>query len=209
MKTLKPVKAGVGHRIAAGFVALGLVAAACGSGAAAAPAGIVRTPPPDVGSIVLPDASAANEPFAMKAQPGELLLVYFGYTSCPDICPTTLADLREALRDLDANAKSIDVAMITIDPDRDEGEILDRYIHAFFDRAHAIRTEEDGVLRAAADAFGAGYEVATQVDGEIEVAHTAFLYAVDSSGRIILQWPFGTPPEDLRNDMEYLFEEGV
>jgi protein SCO1/2 len=188
---------------------LGLLIAACGTEAAAAPAGIVRSPAPEVGAIQLPDASVGGEPFAMKAQPGELLMVYFGYTSCPDICPTALADLKSAVADLGEDAARVEVAMVTIDPSRDEGEILDRYIHAFFDRAHALRTENESELRRAADAFGADYEVSADADGEVEVAHTAFLYAVDSAGRILLQWPFGISSEDLRKDMEYLFEGGV
>jgi protein SCO1/2 len=188
---------------------LGLLIAACGTEVAAAPAGIVRSPAPEVGAIQLPDASVGGEPFAMKAQPGELLMVYFGYTSCPDICPTTLADLKSAVADLGEDAARVEVAMVTIDPSRDEGEILDRYIHAFFDRAHALRTENESELRRAADAFGADYEVSADADGEVEVAHTAFLYAVDSAGRILLQWPFGISSEDLRKDMEYLFEGGV
>lgn len=180
---------------------------ACSSDEVRAPAGIVRSPAPEVGAVALPDAS--GEPFAMKAQQDELLLVYFGFTSCPDVCPTTLADLRRALRGLDGSADRVDVAMVTVDPGRDTAENLDAYVHAFFDRAHALRTDDEAALAAAAEAFGAAYEVVENDEGEIEVSHTAFLYAVDSGGRVVLQWPFGTSSDDMRDDIEYLFERGA
>jgi protein SCO1/2 len=193
----------VGVVLAAFVILLG----ACSSDEVRAPAGIVRSPAPEVGAVALPDAS--GELFAMKAQQDELLLVYFGFTSCPDVCPTTLADLRRALRGLDGSADRVDVAMVTVDPGRDTAENLDAYVKAFFDRAHALRTDDENALAAAAEAFGAAYEVAENDAGEIEVSHTAFLYAVDSGGRVVLQWPFGTSSDDMRGDIEFLFEQGA
>ena len=52
-------------------------------------------------------------------------------------------------------------------------------------------------------------DVLAQLEGEIEVSHTAFLYAVDSAGRVVLQWPFGTSSDDMKDDIEYLFEQGA
>ena len=169
----------------------------------------MRDPAPDVGSIVLPDGSMGGSEFIMKAKVGDLLLVYFGYTSCPDVCPTTLADLRNALRDLGESANRVQVAFVTIDPNRALADDLTNYIRAFFDEGHALRTADPDVLRSAADAFGADYEVTGREDGLFDVVHTAFLYAVDSDGRILVQWPFGTTPEDMTNDLAYLFDQGV
>jgi protein SCO1/2 len=192
------------------LIALTLILAACGSDAPSAPAGIVREPAPDVSSVTLPDESAGGVAFATKAQPGEILLVYFGYTSCPDVCPTTLADVRRALSEMDdERATRVDLAFATVDPDRDDGERLTAYAQTFVPGAHALRTDDPDELRSAADAYGASYEVSTNDNGDIEVAHSAFLYAVDANGRIRLTWPFGTPHEDLTRDMEYLFNEGV
>lgn len=185
---------------------LTLLVAACSGDAVEGPTGIVRDPAPQVGSVVLGDASNGGEPFSMQADEGELLVVYFGYTACPDICPTTLADFRSAVRRLDEErAEAIDVAMVTVDPMRDDAERLTSYVQSFFAGSHALRTEDAGVLRSAADAFGADYEVVIEGDN-IKVAHTAFLYAIDDVGRIQLQWPFGATSEDMANDLEYLLE---
>jgi protein SCO1/2 len=166
----------------------------------------VRDPAPDVSGVVLDDAANGGQPFAMRADAGELLVVYFGYTACPDICPTTLADFRSAVRRLDDDrAAAVDVAMITVDPMRDDAERLTSYVQSFFAGSHALRTEDAALLRSAADAFGADYQVV--IDGDdIEVGHTAFLYAIDAAGLIQLQWPFGATSEDMASDLEYLLE---
>ncbi|MDV7390488.1 SCO family protein, partial [Arthrospira platensis SPKY1] len=83
-------------------------------------AGYRRDPAPVVGDLTLPDVGNGGEEFAIRAEPGEILAVYFGYTNCPDFCPTTLSDLRLATRRIDpALAERVDLAMITVDPDRD------------------------------------------------------------------------------------------
>jgi protein SCO1/2 len=196
-------------RHAVAVVVLALLLAACGS-APAAPSGIVRDPPPDVGEVSLPDASAGGAPFVIKPAPGRLLLVYFGFTSCPDVCPTTLADVRRALQDLEPElAARVELAMITVDPGRDDGERLTAYAHTFVPGAHALRTDDPAQLAAAAEAFGASYEVTTNEGGQVEVGHTAFLYAVDAAGHIRITWPFGIRHGDIENDLRYLFDQGV
>ena len=193
-------------RKAALLAALALVVAGCSDGTVEGPTGIVRDPAPEVSAVVLEDASNGGQPFAMRADEGELLIAYFGFTACPDICPTTLADFRSAVRRLEEDrADAVDLAMITVDPMRDTGERLTVYVQSFHEGAHALRTEDAELLRAAADAFGADYEVV--IDGDdIEVGHTAFLYAIDAAGKIRLQWPFGATSEDMAHDLEYLLE---
>ena len=186
-----------------------LFVAACGASSPAVLTGMVREPAPDVGGVVLPYEANGGRDFTTRAEPGRLLLVYFGYTSCPDVCPTTLADLRTAVQGLGDEGERVDVAIITVDPDRDVPERVTNYLHAFFDDGHALRTGDPAQLAAAADRYGAAYEVTTTADGSVEVAHSAFLYVVDSAGRILVQWPFGTLSEDMKNDLAYLFAEGV
>ncbi|MGI9647073.1 MAG: SCO family protein [Acidimicrobiia bacterium] len=189
------------------LAAVGAVAlAACGGNAIGEPTGMIRQPAPNVSTVALPDESIGGAAFEMQANDGELLVVYFGYTSCPDVCPTTLADLRYAVGEMGSDGDLVDVAMITVDPDRDDAERLIAYIQTFFPGGRALRTEDDMILRSAADAFGADYEV-VETDGEIDVGHTAFLYAIDSDGLIRLQWAFGVAAEDLHHDLRYLLEK--
>lgn len=142
----------------------------------------------------------------MVAEPDRVLVVYFGYTSCPDICPTTMADLRLAVQQLGDDAERIDVAFVTVDPGRDDAERITRYIQAFFPDGHALRTDDPVRLEEAAFPFGAAYQVVTHEDGEVEVAHSAFLYAIDSDGVVQVQWPFGFTSEDMASDLEKLLK---
>ncbi len=151
-----------------------------------------------------PDAGAEGAPFQMVAPQGDLLLVYFGYTSCPDVCPTTLADLKKALADLGDDAARVTVAMETIDIGRDTDEIISEYVQSFIAGAHGLRARDDATLRAAADAFGADYDVTVGDSGEYEVMHTAHLYAVDDQGNIQVTWTFGTEPETIARDIRIL-----
>lgn len=188
-----------------GALALLTVIVACGDDGAYVPAGMVRTPPPEVATVHLPDVTSGTD-FVFRAGPEELLVVYWGYTSCPDICPTTMADLRRAVVDLGDDADRIDVAVVTVDPERDTPDVLTAYVRAFFPDGSAVRTEDPAVLAAAAEPFGAAYEVSTNDEGYVEVVHTAFLYAIDDRGLIRLTWPFGIESEDIHRDLVSLLE---
>jgi protein SCO1 len=176
-----------------------IVLAACGGDDAHEFAGYVRTPEPQVDVAPLPNLTAAGEDFELRARPDALLLTFFGYTNCPDFCPTTLADTRAAVRRLDpADAERVDVAMITVDPDRDL-ELLPAYVQSFDERWIGLGTDDAALLAEVAGPFGASY----QVDGD-EVAHSTQLYAIDDQGRLIMTWPFGTSSEQLAGDLEAL-----
>ena len=169
--------------------------------------GYVVDPPVKVDTVSLPIADGSGE-FPMVARPGGLEVVYFGYTFCPDVCPTTMADLRKALAELPAEeAERIGVVMVTIDPARDTAEVLDGYVSNFVEDGVSLRTDDDAALRAATDAFGANYEVTTNAEGDVEVAHTGELYAVDDTGTVVMQWPFGTSYESLARDLRSLLGE--
>ena len=182
--------------------------AAGGEGDANELAGYSREPAPEVGDLELPDLSNASAPFALRAEPGELLVVYFGYTNCPDFCPTTLSDVRLARRELDDPSK-VDVAMITIDPDRDL-PILADYVGGFFpDDGHALGTDDPALLARVAAPFGTSYDIATNAEGEIEVGHRTDLYAVDDQGRLALTWPFGISKDALAADFRHLLGDAT
>ena len=183
----------------------GAVLAACGDEPAEF-TGYRREPAPVVAEFSLPDLSNGGEPFTLRADPGELLIVYFGYTNCPDFCPTTLSDVRLAAQLLDDDADRIEVAMIAVDPDRDL-PILADYVGGFFDDGHALGTDDPSALAQVAAPFGVQYDVTTTDDGEIDVAHTTQLYAVDDSGELVMTWQFGVSKDDLAVDFEQLLDE--
>jgi protein SCO1/2 len=209
MNRLARLLAGAPQRLVVALVVVATLAVGCADSTPTGLAGIVREPAPDVSGAILSDGANGGADFTTVARAGHLLLVYFGFTFCPDICPTTLADTRKALRGLGDRAELVDFAMITIDPERDRPEGLTEYVQAFFEYGHALRTDDAERLRRVADAYGADYRVIKRDDGVVEVEHSAFLYVVDSRGRILVQWAFGTPSEDMTNDLAYLFDQGV
>jgi protein SCO1/2 len=189
------------------LAALALPLVACGADKEAKVlSGYQLTPPPAVGALSLPDASADGADFTFASAPDRYLVVYFGYTSCPDVCPTTLAEVKKAFKQIGDTAEQVDVAMITVDPERDDGDLLTRYVQSFIDDAHALRTEDTAELEAVAKAFGASYTVTTNDAGEIEVSHSGNLYVVDQNGDVVLQWPFGLKADAIATDLEILFE---
>ena len=183
--------------------------AACGSKPASLK-GAVVTPAPNVAGVTLPDVAHDGELFTMRAAAQGLLVVYFGYTNCPDLCPTTLSNIAVALRKIgSAKAQRVSVAMATVDPGRDTPVVLTGYLDHFFATSHALRTTNQQQLADAAAAFGVEYQVATHKPGETDysVAHTAFSYVVDDRGRVVDEWPFGLKPADMASDLKLLLKE--
>ncbi len=194
------------RKMAIAIALFSLVATSCSSEPEEL-SGFVRDPLPSVAAVSLPDASAGGVPFVMKAPADELLLVYFGYTACPDVCPTTLADVKKALAEMGDDAAKVTVAMETIDIERDTDDIVTGYVQSFVPDAHALRATDDATLRDAADAFGADYGVTVTEEGEYEVLHTAHLYAVDDAGLIQVTWAFGTDWEIIAKDIKLLLSQ--
>lgn len=148
----------------------------------------------------------SGKPFELTAQPNEVLIVYFGYTNCPDVCPTTLVAIKNAKKKIGALAGRVDLAMITVDPQRDTAIILPRYLSSFTDRFHALIPANDAELRTAEKAFGATSSVTT-VDGKIEVVHGGTAYLVDDTGMVVVQWPFGLDSQSMSKDLTVLLNE--
>ena len=193
-------------KLVAALALLSLVAASCSSEPEEL-SGYVRTPLPSVADVALPDGSNGGIPFRMVAPEGELLLVYFGFTACPDVCPTTLADVKKAFRELGDDAEKVNLALATIDIERDTEDVVTTYVQSFVPDAHGLRAPDDATLRAAADAFGADYSVVVDDEGEYEVGHTAHTYAVNDEGLILVTWTFGTEAEVMAQDIRLLLSE--
>lgn len=193
-------------------LALALIAGACGGEPELH--GVVRSSPLEVGAVALPDvtepallAGGVVEDGRLVMRAGaedRLLLVYFGFLNCPDVCPTTLMDLRSALARMDTDERDrVDLAFVTVDPDRDGPEELAAYLRHFAPRHHAVRADL-AELTPAMDAFLASAAIEIGEDGRVEVAHTAVLYAVDATGRVVVEWPFGTSATALADDLRVL-----
>ena len=134
------------------------------------------------------------------------MALYFGFTSCPDVCPTTLGHLRGALRDLGDEADKVQVAMVSIDPARDTPEVLNEYVGSFVDDYRAYRTEDPALLGTAEATFGvtATRQETSSESGYYTFDHTATVFVVDPSGTVVLEWPYGTSPSAMAGDLRRL-----
>ena len=173
--------------------------------------GYTRDPAPRVDAVALPDLSHGGAPFELRAPAGGLLLVYFGFTNCPDVCPATLARVGSVLAELGVDGARVEVAMVTVDPARDtvvdpatDRPALATFVQGFVEDAHALAAEDEATLRTVAEAFGVAYEVHEHAAGEPQVGHSDQLFAVDDQGTLILTWPADVGRDDFAADLDQL-----
>jgi protein SCO1 len=136
---------------------------------------------------------------------GKLRLLYFGYTHCPGICPTTLAEASQALRQLSPRqAARVQLLLVSVDPARDTPDRLAAYL-AHFNPSFVGLTGTPVEIAKAAAAYGIYYRV---VDGvsptEYTVDHTSVIVVVDEKGFVRLLFPYGTPAKDIAEDLTHL-----
>ncbi|HYX64229.1 MAG TPA: SCO family protein [Burkholderiales bacterium] len=136
---------------------------------------------------------------------GKAVVVFFGFTHCPDVCPTTLADLSRVMEALGADADRVQVLFITVDPERDTPEDLGKYVHAFDPRFVALRGDAETTQRVAKD-FKIYYEKRKQGDS-YTVDHSAQSYVFDPRGRLRLLVRPQDITADLPDDLRTLLKE--
>ena len=162
--------------------------------------GIAQNPAKQVGEIKIQQRNGMT-PAPLTGKAGEYKLVYFGYTSCPDVCPTSIADLRKAVAQTPPlQRKSLTPVFISVDPDRDTTTKMKDYMKLFFKKFQVVRPEQQS-LEAAERAFGADSKIEKQ-GKKYTVSHSAYIYLVDPKGRIVVEWPFQTPPQDIAHDLK-------
>jgi len=137
---------------------------------------------------------------------GRLVLLYFGYTFCPDVCPATLAEIAKAMEILGEEADRVQVIMITVDPERDSPEKLGEYV-AHFDSRFLGATGTLEEIAQVATLYGIFFEKneGTEATGYL-VDHTATQMVIDQEGYLKLIFPFGTPGEDIAADLAYILK---
>lgn len=128
---------------------------------------------------------------------GKLLLVYFGFTYCPDVCPADLQNIGLALDQLGAAGDRVQPLFVTLDPERDTPAHLADYVPAFHPRLIGL-TGDDAAIRAAADAYKVYYaKVTNEGSNDYTVDHTAFIYLMGPDGKYLGFFPPGTGAERI------------
>jgi protein SCO1/2 len=164
-------------------------------------------PRPDVG-FTLTDTD--GEPMATSELEGKVVVMYFGYTYCPDFCPATLTDFQRVKQDLGDDADKVAFVMVSVDPKRDTPERLKEYLD-FFDPSFIGLTGSEDDLAPVKDQFGiiaAPGEATPQSNGSdvYWVDHSTKTYVLDQSGDLTLEYAFGTSAEDITADVEHLLD---
>jgi len=135
---------------------------------------------------------------------GKIVILEFGFTSCPDVCPTTLAALAQARRQLGSDANALQIVYITVDPERDDALRLRSYLTAF-DPTFIGGTGTPEQLAAVRSDYGIA-ATRTTLGSSYAFSHSSYTYLIDREGKLRALMPYGHAPGDYAHDVEILLE---
>jgi protein SCO1/2 len=167
------------------------------------------------GALIDPPVPAADfelndqygQPFRLSDQVGEVVLIFFGYTHCPDVCPVTMAEYMRVKARLGEQANQVRFVFITVDPERDTREVLQAHLNNF-DPTFTALTGERAELEKVWRSYGVYQGRNDSLGGSSYlVDHTSRVYAIDKSGNWRLTYEFGTETDKLFQDVAYLLRE--
>ncbi len=170
-------------------------------------AGTAIEPPKELADFTLP-SSQGGQPLSLSDLRGKPVLLYFGYTFCPDVCPTTLSEFTRVKQDLGDAAEQLTVLMVSVDPQRDTPAVMERYMTAF-DPSFIGMTGDDATLRKIGPDYGVFYQ-RHNVEGSSAaylVDHSAAAYLIDKQGRLRMVYSYGTPHTVMAPDVQRLIAE--
>ena len=138
---------------------------------------------------------------------GKVVVMFFGYTQCPDICPTTLTEMQQVMTLLGPQSDKVQVLFVTVDPERDTAAILKQYVPSFDPRFLGLRPADEAALEKVAKDFKIYYKkVPGTSPGSYTMDHTAGSYAFDPQGRLRLYIKHAQGPETLAHDLKELLK---
>jgi len=152
--------------------------------------------------LELPDVD--GQPRTLADWKGKVTVVFFGYTQCPDVCPTTMADLAAIRKSLGADGDKLQSVFVTIDPERDTPEVLKAYVANFGPGFTALRGTPDQTA-AAAKEFKVFYaKVPGRNGGSYTMDHSAASFVFDPAGRVRLYVPYGGDSKKFAADLKLI-----
>lgn len=160
------------------------------------------------GSLTLQDFTLTDhngQPRKLSEFRGKPVAVYFGYTHCPDVCPTTLAELAQSMRELGPQADQVQVLFITIDPARDTQALLKSYAPAFDPRFIGL-TGSPAQIASVAGQFHALYRRQDGANGDYTMDHSAGAYLLDRDGKLRVEVPYGSGAATFTHDLRALLQ---
>jgi protein SCO1/2 len=190
-------------RVITGALVVLIAATACGGSSSYSFKGGELKPIDAAAPIELTDQN--GQPFSLSAQTGKVVLLYFGYTTCPDACPTTLSDWVEVKRLLGDKADQVEFVMVTVDPDRDTQAKLLEYM-SFFDPSFYGLTGDQETITTIEQNYGIMAikdPIAGSATGYL-MTHTTSFWVVAPDGKLRLTYALGTDPAVVAEDLEHL-----
>lgn len=168
------------------------------------------------GSEIVPSTPAApiqlqrldGSPFDLSQQAGRIVVIYFGYTHCPDYCPGTLAKFQQIYTRLGEQANQVDFVFITTDPDRDTPSVADEYAR-YFNPAFIGLSGDIETLDPIWRNYYVGRQIVPMPQSALEYAvnHSTRAYVVDTQGNLRLTFPFEMQVSDMTHDLQLLLAE--
>jgi protein SCO1 len=149
---------------------------------------------------------ATGKPRTLAYYRGKAVVVFFGYTQCPDFCPTTLAELAEVMKRLGPDADRVQVLFVTVDPERDTPEILSQYVPAFDARFMGLYGDAAATERTAKEFKIIYQKQPGATKGSYTMDHSAGTYIFDPQGRLRLYVSYGQGPEVFAHDLRELLK---
>jgi protein SCO1/2 len=137
-----------------------------------------------------------GKPITDAALKGRPSLVFFGYTHCPDVCPTTLFDISEVLRSLGPDAARTAALFITVDPERDTPTVMKDYLSSFDPHLRGVTGSADAIATVEKEYRVYAKKVPTGKDGDYSMDHTALVYLMDKEGRFVAPFNLKRRPEE-------------
>lgn len=148
-----------------------------------------------------------GQPFALQEARGRVVVLTFGYTFCPDICPMALNNVAAALEQIGSPADNVLVLFVTLDPDRDTPAHLRRYVRFFHPQIVGLTGTEDA-LQAVADQYRVKYSfVGKGTRTNYSLDHTANIYIIDRDGNLARMIPHGLPPEIMVRTLRSILDD--
>jgi protein SCO1/2 len=175
------------------------------------------SPKPEFKNIDITGGTAFGKDFSLLDPDGKLItlndfkgkvvVMFFGYTQCPDVCPTTLTEMQQVMTLLGPQSDKVQVLFVTVDPERDTATILKQYVPSFNARFLGLRPADDVALEKVTKDFKIYYKkVPGTKPGSYTMDHTAGSYAFDPQGHLRLYIKHAQGPETLAHDLKELLK---
>ena len=155
-------------------------------------------------SLALTDHT--GKPRTLADFQGKVVVIFFGYTQCPDVCPTTLSEMAKVVKDLGADGEKVQVLFVSVDPERDTRELLRQYVTAFNPSFLGMVGDTDATTRTAKE-FKVYVQKQPTRGGNYSVDHSAGTFIIDQQGRLRLFAQYGVSTAALLGDIRTLLKQ--